>query len=103
MWSKRPKWTTRKNTEGVTVAIPWSKDGRLRYLEIYNHVMEERELDKAKGEDSVEFKYMMQARAKLDKEAPDRKRRKIDKDEDDVEMPIHDMSGNLRVAEVVVV
>lgn len=93
--SQQPKWTTRINKKGLAVVIPWSKQGRLRYVEIYNAVINESRIDREKGANSIELRYMRDLKAKLDIEPPNRKRRKIIMEEDDVEIPIHDMAGNL--------
>jgi hypothetical protein len=94
-WSQQPKWTTRIYKKGLAVVIPWSKQGQLMYVEIYNSVVNERKIDREKGANSVEMRYMRELKEKLDIEAPDRKRRKICMEEDDVKIPIHDMAGNL--------
>jgi hypothetical protein len=93
-WLEQPKWTSRKGPNDASVTIPWTKDGRLRYLAIYEHVVAERKLEKEKGEGSLEMKYMNAMKAKLDEEEPGRKKRRITREEDDVEMPIYDMEGN---------
>jgi hypothetical protein len=79
------------------VTIPWTKEGRMRYLTIYEHVVGERKLEKEKGEGSLERKYMNAMKAKLDQEEPGRKKRRLTKEEDDVDMPIYDMEGNTLV------
>jgi hypothetical protein len=74
----------------------------LRYLSIYEHVVAERKLEKEKGEGSLEMKYMNAMKAKLDEEEPGRKKRRITREEDDVEMPIYDMEGNTLVPDEVI-
>jgi hypothetical protein len=69
----------------------------MRYLTIYEHVVGERKLEREKGEGSLERKYMNAMKAKLDQEEPGRKKRRLTKEEDDVDMPIYDMEGNTLV------
>jgi hypothetical protein len=64
-------------------------------LEIYAHIVKERQLDREKNSGAVEIKYMEEQKAILDAESPERKRQKISREDDDVEMPIYDMAGVL--------
>lgn len=64
-------------------------------MQILNQVREERKIDEEKGNDSVEMRYMMKERERMDEINPNRKRRKLCKEEDDVDMPVLDMNGVL--------
>ena len=103
-WRERPRWTARKpggEDNGKAFTAAWSREGKLRFIEIVNHLINERNSDKEKGDKSVESVYMKRMKEKLDKKRPNRKRVRESRDSNDVAMPIFDYSGkNIRAAAV---
>ena len=80
---------------GSAIIIPWTKEGRLRFVELLHAVVEDRKVDRERGNDSVENAYMREVKKKMDEDEPDRKRQKLTKDEEDVEMPVLDFDGEV--------
>jgi hypothetical protein len=75
------------------VVIPWTKEGHQRFVQLLQAVGEERKTDKEKNEDSLELLYMREVKARMDEVEPERKRQKLRKEDEDVEMPVLDFSG----------
>ena len=90
-WKEQPRWTTKPTGEGTSkksTSVAWTREGKLRFIEIVNHLINERSLDKEKGDDSREMAYMKKMKTKLEGMKPKKKRIRLSRDENDVEMPI---------------